>query len=48
MVRPEKIDARMGRWMCNIRPNDQIYATELRNRLKLNTNTKSIQIIENI
>ena len=37
MVRPEKIDARMGRWMCNIRPNDQIYAIELRNRLKLNT-----------
>ena len=31
----DRNDARMVRWMCNVRPEDRISAEELRTRLKL-------------
>ena len=33
-IRLERIDARMARSMCNVRPEDKISADELRTRLK--------------
>ena len=33
-TRLERIDARMARWMCNVRPEGKISADELRTRLK--------------
>ena len=35
VVRLARNDARMVRWMCKVRPEDRIYAEELRARLKL-------------
>lgn len=40
MVRSERTDVRMGKWTCNIRLNDNIYAIGLRNRPKLTTMKK--------
>ena len=35
VVRLARNGARMVRWMCKVRPEDRIYAEELRARLKL-------------
>ena len=34
-VRLERNDARMVRWMCNIRPEDRVFGEELKARQKL-------------
>ena len=35
VIRPERNDARMVRWMCSVKPEDKIFEDELRTRLKL-------------
>ena len=37
MIRLEKHDARMVKWMCNVRPENSFSAEELRSKLKLKT-----------
>ena len=37
VIKLERNDARMVRWMCNARPVDRITAEEHRNRLKLSS-----------
>ena len=43
VIRLERNNARMVRYMCNIRPEDRIFAEELRTRLKLKSMRKYLQ-----
>ena len=43
MIRLDRNDARMVRWMCKVRPENRISAEELRTRLKLKSMSKCLQ-----
>ena len=43
VIRVEKNDTRMVRWVYNVRPKDRISAEELRTRLKLNAMKECLQ-----
>ena len=43
VIRLERNDTRMVRWMRNIIPEDRIFAGELRTRLKLNDTMECLQ-----
>ena len=40
---PDRIDARMAGWMCNVRSENVILVMERRNGLQLNTTTKHLK-----
>ena len=42
-VRLERNDARMVKWICNIRPEDKISAEELKTRIKLKSMRECLQ-----
>ena len=42
VIRLERNDARIVRWMCNVRPEDSISAEEPRTRLKLKSVRKCL------
>ena len=42
MIRLEKNDARMVKWMCNVRCEDKISPTELKTGLQLNSMKKCL------
>ena len=42
MIKLERNDTSIVRWMCNVRPEDRIFIEELRTRLKL----KSMRVLE--
>ena len=43
VIRLERNDAWMVRWMCNIRPEDSISAEEFKTRLKMNSIRECLQ-----
>ena len=43
MIRLERSDARIVKWMFSVRPEDRISAKELKTRLKLNDMMKCMQ-----
>ena len=46
VIKLETDDARMIKWMHNVRPEDRISAVELRNRVQLNTMRECLMFIE--
>ena len=44
VIRLEKSDTRMVRWVCNVRPEDWISTEELKTRLKLKSMRKCLRL----
>ena len=44
VIRLEKSDTRMVRWVCNVRPEDWISTEELKTRLKLKSMGKCLRL----
>ena len=43
LITLERNDAKMARWMCNVRPEDRICSEEFRTRLKLKSMREYVQ-----